>query len=617
MKRLAIYFFFDKDGIVGDYVIYYLNELKRVVSEIVVVVNGKLNDEGRKKFESVSDKFIIRENVGFDSSAYRDVIISYGFEKIKEYDELLLCNYTCYGPVYPFKEMFDEMDSRKCDFWGINRHPALPINIVVNREDSKIQEHIQMYFIIIRNTILKSKHFKEYWNTLEVAKSYDIARVVHEFRFTKFFESLGFTSDCYLDFKLNKSKENDSILNADEQLIKWKNPIIKRKLFFLDNKQWINRLIGYTARDVMEYVDKNTSYDVNLIWYDLLRTQRMSVLRNNLHLNYILPSQSTKALARNFKSKVALIIYIYYEDCVEQCAKYAKFMPTNADIFIIVTKKEVHDKVKKIFKDFPNKIEIRLKQNRGRDVSALLVSSKDVMNKYDYICFTHDKKVPHLPTKKEGELFAYHCFESVLHSKNYVHNIIETFEANPRLGLLVPPIVQFGQYWVLPGKEWSGNFKNAKILLKNKLKLNIDLDEEVIAPFGTIFWFRTKSFRTINSYNWTDKDFSEENDNGNSKYDGKEMHSIERLYGILAQHDGYYTAWVSPDKYANIYMDDMYYKLRELYKIILSKVSPTWYFVDFLDKLKENKENIHIHFKDVRKIIAKYIKQKKNKMFRS
>jgi rhamnosyltransferase len=149
MKRLAIYFFFDKDGIVGNYIIYYLNELKKVVSEIAVVVNGKLNDKERKKFESVSDKFIIRENLGFDSSAYKEVIISYGFEKIKEYDELLLCNYTCYGSVYPFKEMFDEMDNRKCDFWGINRHSELPINIILTREDSKVQEHIQMYFVII------------------------------------------------------------------------------------------------------------------------------------------------------------------------------------------------------------------------------------------------------------------------------------------------------------------------------------------------------------------------------------------------------------------------------------------------------------------------------------
>lgn len=406
------------------------------------------------------------------------------------------------------------------------------------------------------------------------------------------------------------------MLNADEQLIKWKNSIIKRELFFLDNKQWINRLIGYAARDVMEYVEKNTSYDVNLIWDDLLRTQSMSVIRNNLHLNYILSSQFTKALVRNFKSKVALIIYIYYEDYVEQCAKYAKSMPTNADIFIIVTKKEVHDKVKKIFKDFPNKIEIRLKQNRGRDVSALLVSSKDVMNKYDYICFFHDKKVPQLTIKKEGETFGYHCFESVLHNKNYVYNIIETFETNTRLGLLVPPIVQFGPYWTLPGTEWLGNFKNAKNLLKDKLKLNINMDAEVIAPFGTIFWFRTKSFRTINSYNWADEDFSEENiHNNGDKYDGTEMHAIERLYGILAQHDGYYTAWVSPDKYASIYMDDMYYKLREMYKIIFSKIHPTSYFVDFLHKLKENKENIH--FENVCKIISQYIKKKKNKIFKS
>ncbi|MDR0617280.1 MAG: rhamnan synthesis F family protein [Endomicrobium sp.] len=611
MKRLAIYFFFDKDGIVGDYAIYYLKELKKCVSEIAVVVNGKLNDEGRKKFESVSDKFIIRENIGFDSAAYKEAIISYGFEKIKEYDELLLCNFTCYGPVYPFKEMFDEMDNRKCDFWGINRHPEQHAYIIPYRKDSYIREHIQMYFIVIRNTILRSKHFKEYWDTLEVSRDYNSARVVHELKFTNYFETLGFTSDSYVNFKLNKTSANDSVLNADEQLINNKNPLIKRKVFFIDNRQWIDRFIGHSARDVMEYVDKNTSYDVNLIWDDLLRTQNMSTLRNNLHLNYILSSQSTKALARDFKSKVALIIYIYYEDCVEKCANYAKSMPTNADIFIIVTKKEVHDKVKKIFKDFPNKIEIRLKQNRGRDVSALLVSCKDVMSKYDYICFIHCKKSVYLQTKKEGETFAYHCLESVLHSKKYVHNIIETFEANPRQGLLVPPIVQFGPYWSRPSQEWSLNFRNAENLLKDKLKLNINLDTEVIAPFGTMFWFRSKSFRTINSYDWTNEDFPEELHN--NKTDGTEMHVIERLYGILAQHDGYYTAWVSPDKYASIYMDDMYYKLREIYKITRPQVSPT-HFSGFLDNLKNL--NMNIHFEDVCKIISKYIKKKKNKILK-
>jgi rhamnosyltransferase len=611
MKRLAIYFFFDKDGIVGDYAIYYLKELKKVVSEIAVVVNGKLNDEGRKKFESVSDKFIIRKNIGFDSAAYKEAIISYGFEKIKEYDELLLCNYTCYGPVYPFKEMFDEMDNRKCDFWGINRHPEQQTNLIRDRKDSYVREHIQMYFVIIRNTILKSKHFKEYWDTLELARDYNSAIVVHELKFTNYFETLGFTSDSYVNFKLNKSSGNDSILNADEQLINNKNPLIKRKVFFIDNSKGIERFIGYAARDVMEYVDKNTSYDVNLIWDDLLRTQNMSVLRNNLHLNYILSSQSTKALARDFKSKVALIIYIYYEDYVEKCANYAKSMPTNADIFIIVTKKEVHDKAKKIFKDFPNKIEIRLKQNRGRDVSALLVSCKDVMSNYDYICFIHSKKVPQLPIK-EGDSFAYHCLESVLHNKNYVHNIIETFEANPRLGFLIPPIVQFGCFWPLLNAPWTANFINAKNLLKDKLKLNINLDTEVIASFGDMFWFRSKSFRTINSYNWRYEDFSKE---PLVQTDGTEMHAIERLYGILAQHDGYYTAWVSPDRYASIYMDDMYYKLREIYKITLSQVSCTEYFSSFLDNLKKDKENIH--FKDVRKIISKYIKKKKNKVFMS
>ena len=49
MKRLSIFFFYDSKGIVDDYVVYFLAELKKVSSDIFFVVNGNLSDVGRKK----------------------------------------------------------------------------------------------------------------------------------------------------------------------------------------------------------------------------------------------------------------------------------------------------------------------------------------------------------------------------------------------------------------------------------------------------------------------------------------------------------------------------------------------------------------------------------------
>ena len=42
MKRLGIFFFYEKNGYVDDFLTYYLADLCKNLSELVVVVNGKL-----------------------------------------------------------------------------------------------------------------------------------------------------------------------------------------------------------------------------------------------------------------------------------------------------------------------------------------------------------------------------------------------------------------------------------------------------------------------------------------------------------------------------------------------------------------------------------------------
>ena len=123
IRRLGIYFFFDSEGVVDDYVIYYLQQLRTVCTEICVVVNGLLNNMVNISLQKCCDGLLVRENIGFDSWAYKEALESYGFDTIaKNYDEVLLNNFTNFGPVYPFSEMFTEMGRKDCDFWGHNRY---------------------------------------------------------------------------------------------------------------------------------------------------------------------------------------------------------------------------------------------------------------------------------------------------------------------------------------------------------------------------------------------------------------------------------------------------------------------------------------------------------------
>ena len=131
IKRLVIYFLYDKDGIVDRYVIYMLEAMKKNSSEIFVVSNGTLTDDSREALCSITPKANIMEraNTGFDVGAYKDALSQYGWEKLEMFDEVILMNYTIFGPLYPFEDMFQEMNGKDVDFWGITKHHKVDFDV--------------------------------------------------------------------------------------------------------------------------------------------------------------------------------------------------------------------------------------------------------------------------------------------------------------------------------------------------------------------------------------------------------------------------------------------------------------------------------------------------------
>ena len=65
MKRLCIYFFYDKDGIVDDYVVYFLKKIRNFCDELCIVSNSHIEKDGQKKLEKICSKILLRENLQF------------------------------------------------------------------------------------------------------------------------------------------------------------------------------------------------------------------------------------------------------------------------------------------------------------------------------------------------------------------------------------------------------------------------------------------------------------------------------------------------------------------------------------------------------------------------
>lgn len=562
VKRLIAYFIYDKQGIVDDYIIYMLCALKEHSSEIAVVVNGKLTSESREKLNQVTPVVMVRENKGLDVWAYKTVLDYYGWDKLVTYDEVIMMNFTIMGPVYPLSEMFESMSARDLDFWGITMYHKYekgdPFGTI---ECGYIPDHIQSHFIAVRTPMLKSIEFQSYWNNMQEIKDYRDAVGCHEAMFTKRFSEKGFKWDVYAD--MGDGYNNHPILCATREMLEEKRcPIFKRRSFMQDYSNIIHDTVGQEAIEAYDFIDKHTDYDVNLIWDNILRLENQADIKKNMQLNYILDSKHGTDISEVLKKKrVALVLHFYFEDLAEYCLHYVKSMPKEADIYVTVSSEKKKKIIEETFSVLENNVKVILIENRGRDVSALLVGTKDFIMDYDYVCFVHDKKVTQLSPQTVGAGFSYKCFENLLPTKEFVQNVIRTFEENPRAGLLTPPPPNHGDYYITLGLEWGMNY-DVTVELAEKLGITVPIDKkkEPIAPLGTMFWFRPKALKLLFDQDWEYKDFPAEP----NKIDGTLLHAVERIYSYVVQQEGYYPAWIFSEKGAQIEVTNLNYMVRGL-----------------------------------------------------
>lgn len=587
MKRVAIYFFYDKDGIVDGYVDYFLEDLKKNLDRLIVVCNGKLTSEGRKKFSKYTNEIIVRENKGFDVWAYKEGIEYIGWDNLKNYDELIMLNMTIMGPIYPFKEMFDEMDSRKdIDFWGITKFHKFPVDPWGLIQYGYIPEHIQSHFIAVRKPMLKSYEFKQHWEKMRMINTYFESVSYHESIFTKKFNDKGFKSDTYVNSNDLKDFTDHPIIDYPKKIIKEnKCPIFKRRSFFNSYDDFLTRGMGRSSLELFKYIEKNTNYDVNLIWDNILRVENMYDIKNTLHLNYNLPSDYS-LLEDNKSQKIGLFFHIYFEDLIEECFHYVSNVPEYTDIFITTDKENKKIKIENKFSKLKNKVDVKVIENRGRDVSAFLVPNREEILKYDIACFAHDKKTKQLHPELKGEEFKYKCLENILGNKNFVNNIIDLFIKNPRLGLLSPPAPNHAEFYGNLGREWGENYDITVELLKDlNIESNVDKSKAPIAPYGTMFWFRPKAMKKLLEKTWVYKDFPEEP----NKIDGTILHAIERAYPFVVQEAGFYSANVLNEEFSRIEMTNLGFMLSSLNKTLYSNklfqhYGMQYFLLDFMKK---------------------------------
>ena len=271
MNRLMIFHHYDVDDLVDDHIVYQLQAYRDFGIKILFVSNSSLPLRETAKIAHLVDTCLLRRNEGFDFGAWKELILDKGPRFFSSFDELILTNCTCYGPVFPLCEMFDKMDSQTCDYWMLTNHSTA----------LGFPAHGQSYFIVLKKTILSSTTFWSFWKYLPPLSLIDDAIWLGEIRFARTLATAGFEGAAYYDASRDVPDyelghvEPYCMNSADILMTKGRVPLIKIKAV----AEWFSRSYSIAPMIFNALSQAKSDYPQKLIINHLRRTQSVSCQR--------------------------------------------------------------------------------------------------------------------------------------------------------------------------------------------------------------------------------------------------------------------------------------------------------------------------------------------------
>lgn len=273
-------------------------------------------------------------------------------------------------------------------------------------------------------------------------------------------------------------------------------------------------------------------------------------IRYEKNLIYILPSEPSSLspfVCDEMYPNTVIILYLYYLDRLSVYWPYLDGIPKEIHICVISSREEVLSEVRRHIEASGREgVQYIRKENRGRDVSALLVTCGDLIKDYEYVCFLHDKKEHSEEVKKDTDLWIENLWGNMIGSAEYISRILRLFLEKPELGVLAPPEPVGDYFCTWYGYGWHDSFGITEELVK-RLCLNTDIrPDKPPVTIGTVLWFRRDALRKLFDYGWEYSDFDDE---GLKRKDYL-SYGIERLFPYVAQDAGYDTGTVMTGGYA-------------------------------------------------------------------
>lgn len=165
-RRTAVFASFSGDGRLKETVLHYLRGLREVVDNVVFVANNPVLPDEAAKLDGLVRLAVFRNHGCYDFGSYKigwNEAKALGLLDPDVCDELVVCNDSCYGPVFPFSETFAEMDRRnreakpedRFDFWGMTAHELFR------------RPHVQSYFYVFGKAVLEARTLDRFFDKMD------------------------------------------------------------------------------------------------------------------------------------------------------------------------------------------------------------------------------------------------------------------------------------------------------------------------------------------------------------------------------------------------------------------------------------------------------------------
>nr|QGT50688.1 hypothetical protein Elusimicrob1349_1580 [uncultured Elusimicrobia bacterium] len=254
MKNICLFAGFNPHGKIQPSVTYLLRELSQIADIYYMADCTTDETEWTKIAPFVKQKHSYRHEK-YDFGSWQELINKLGYDKLQEYDRLILCNDSVFGPLFNLQSIFDTMEEKNVDFWGITKNTFLE------------KEHIQSYFVVLKKHVFESQVFRNFFKNVKKEQTkYDVV-LNYELNLTKLLQQAGFSYDVLIDnAKINCFITKQQFFNPLDPCLYWKqilklgSPFLKKALFVPNNLPYKESLSGWDR-----FISSYSGYDIALI----------------------------------------------------------------------------------------------------------------------------------------------------------------------------------------------------------------------------------------------------------------------------------------------------------------------------------------------------------------